>query len=199
MAYMSRDERRAQIMNTAVDIVSRENLAAATARRIAQETGCSLGQIHRHFNSADALRAEAVQEVWAKIEPSLIVAIESLPLRQRLLAMLDCQQVDLPPPLREVFDQAIRLWKEAWDTRQAPEVKSAISRGLQKSQELLRQILSEGVETGAFSKSLNIDDVSIRLLAAYQGYSLLVDIGSIADSDAERTAFIEGVLSKEGI
>lgn len=59
MSYLSHDERRQMILETAVKIAFSEGLTAMTVRKIAQEAQCAVGQIHRHFSSASELKAEA--------------------------------------------------------------------------------------------------------------------------------------------
>ncbi|WP_435929919.1 TetR family transcriptional regulator [Dryocola sp. BD613] len=59
MSYLSHDERRRMILETAVKIAFAEGLTAMTVRRIAQEAQIAVGQIHRHFSSASELKAEA--------------------------------------------------------------------------------------------------------------------------------------------
>lgn len=199
MTYMAKDERRAQIMNATIDLVSRENLAAATARRIAQETGCSLGQIHHHFASADALRAEAMCEVWLRIEHKICEALQGIKPRERILVILACLTPNLPDDLAKAFDRAGRLWKEAVDTRQAPAVRQAVADGLNQNLEIIISTLTEGVENGDFPKTMDIHAVALRLMAASQGFGVLVEIGAVKDTDEIRREFMENVMIREGI
>ncbi|GHF68950.1 TetR family transcriptional regulator [Seohaeicola zhoushanensis] len=199
MAYLSREERREQIRNTAADILSRESLAAATVRRIAQETGCSLGQIHHHFDSAAALRAEAVGQVWARLETLLLPVLRDLPPRKRLLAILACSQDQLPAEFAETLDTAERLWKEVWDIRQEEPVRAAICEVLLKMRGELRLALEDGIAAGAFPSGIDICDVSMRLMAATHGYDLLEDAGVTADAPCDKIAFLERLLDLEGL
>ena len=59
MAYLSKDERRRSIVEAAAALVDRDGLAGVTARNVAAELGGSPGQVHHHFDSTDALAAEA--------------------------------------------------------------------------------------------------------------------------------------------
>lgn len=199
MAYLSREARREQIMNTAADILSRESLSAATVRRIAQETGCSLGQIHHHFDSAAALRAEAVGQVWARLEILLLPVLRDLPPRERLIAILACPPELLPGELAETLDVADRLWREVWDIRQEEPVRAAICQVLLKMRTELHRTLEEGIAAGAFPSSLNVCEVSLRLMAVAQGYDLLEEVGATDDVPCSKMAFMDRLLQLEGL
>ena len=59
MRYLSKDERREEILQAAMRVALTEGFAAMTVRRIATEAGVATGQVHayyeEHMNSWDAL------------------------------------------------------------------------------------------------------------------------------------------------
>lgn len=186
-------------MNAVIDIVSREGLSAATVRRIAQTLECSPGQIHHHFASAEALRAEAVREVWRRIEPQMLEALRRLPPRERLLSMLAGCKLRSLGALDPVMDLAERLWHEAWDIRQDPAVRAALSEGMTKLHSEIICALEQGMEAGLFPPGTETRKAALRLIAASQGFELLEQIGVSAELGAEKLAFIEGLLLNEGL
>ncbi len=199
VAYMSRDKRREQIMNAVMDIVTHEGLAATTVRRIAQELACSPGQIHHLFASADALRAEAVREVWRRMEPELILALNRLPPRERLIVVLSGCVSSFVEGLSPIMQMAERLWKEAWDIRQEGAVREAVAESIGKMRDEIISTLEEGVAAGAFPKNTQVRKVTMRLIASSQGFDLLHEIGASDGLEQDKAVFIDDLLVREGL
>ena len=59
MRYLSKDERREEILQAAMRVALTEGFAAMTVRRIATEAGVATGQVHHHFASAGELKSLA--------------------------------------------------------------------------------------------------------------------------------------------
>lgn len=59
MRYLSKDERREEILRAAMRVALTEGFAAMTVRRIATEAGVATGQVHHHFASAGELKSLA--------------------------------------------------------------------------------------------------------------------------------------------
>lgn len=196
MAYLSREARREQIVNAVVEIVSREGLAAATVRRIAREIECSPGQIHHHFASADALRAEAVREVWRRLEPSLIAALNLHTPRERILIIL-AGGAELPEEIRPIMQVTERLWKEAWDICHEPAVRDAVAEGIGKMCDEIIVTLRKGVDAGQFPADINVKKVAMGLIAASTGFDLLTEVGAMDELGGDKITFIEDLMKKE--
>ncbi|MET0864474.1 MAG: TetR/AcrR family transcriptional regulator [Nakamurella sp.] len=62
------DGRRAQLIEAATRVVSREGVAAATTRRIAAEAGVPHGLVHYWFSGKDELLEEVVQGILRQLE-----------------------------------------------------------------------------------------------------------------------------------
>ncbi len=186
-------------MNAVVKIVSSDGLAAATVRRIAQELDCSPGQIHHHFASADALRAEAVREVWRRLEPALIAVLQKFAPRERLVIVLSGCATAFSNELDPLMHVAERLWKEAWNIRGDPAVREAISEGIGKMYEEIAASLVDGMESGVFPQGLDVGRIAMGLIAASQGFDMLEGIGARDKLGADKPAFIDSILRKEGL
>lgn len=199
MAYLSRHERREQIVNAVVDIVGREGLAAATVRRIALELDCSPGQIHHHFASAYALRAEALRETWARLEPKLSKLLRSHPPRERLVILLGHKAATICPDLSDPLDVAKRLWSEAWDAREAVEVREEIAESLRRLHRVVLEALLEGQESGAFAKTLDMQHVASRLVASMHGLNMWEEMGLLGVFGQSRDEFVAELLAREGL
>jgi AcrR family transcriptional regulator len=199
MTYLTREDRRDQVMAAAVDLVISGGLAAATVRRIAQRIGCSPGQIHHHFASADALRAAAVREVWQRIEPVFLAEISKMSPRDRLLALLSDEHPKLPMAVIEYLAVTKRLWNEAWDTRSAPMVREAIVAALREVRACVADALKEGVSSGAFSPQLDPTRLSLILLAASQGFDVLAEVFDENELPGTKPVFVDAILAAHGI
>lgn len=187
-------------MNAVVAIVSREGLASATVRRIAQELDCSPGQIHHHFASAEALRAEAVREVWRRIAPDVEAALRRMPPHERLFALLSgCSDSPLADQLGPSLQVAERLWKEALDIRREAAVREAIAEGIGDLVAEIQATLADGARLGIFPRDLDVQRVALRLLAASQGYEMLHEIGAKGDLLPDKRTFIADVLRSEDL
>jgi AcrR family transcriptional regulator len=57
VVYLSADERRAHILDAAVEVIAAEGLARATTRRIAEQAESPLGALHYCFRNKDELMA----------------------------------------------------------------------------------------------------------------------------------------------
>lgn len=199
LAYMSRKDRRAQIIAAASDIVSSQGLAAATVRAIAAQIGCSPGQIHHHFTSADELRAEGMRAVWERIGPKINDCLMALPPCERLRQLLGTDLTTLHPDARAELNIACRLWQEAWVGHHEPAVITAIAEGTEKFYQAVTLALEDGLASGIFPADLQVAPTAVRLIAAVQGFDLLTSIGVFKDIYPDRCAFSDALLRTEGL
>jgi TetR/AcrR family transcriptional regulator, acrEF/envCD operon repressor len=63
MARVPAQERRADLVQAAIKVATREGLAATTTRRIAQELGISVGIVHYCFRSKEELLHEVIRVI----------------------------------------------------------------------------------------------------------------------------------------
>lgn len=199
MAYMSREERREQIMNAVVELVAQEGLAAATVRRIACQLQCSPGQIHHHFDSAEALRAEAVREVWSRLEPQLVAALRKLSPRERLITVLSGCKTQILGEDDPLLRVAERLWNEAWETRRDSAVRAAIVEGVCKMRNEVCASLAEGVAAEDFPQDLDVNRMSLLLIAASQGFDFLEEVGIEQELGTDKRGYMIEVMRREGL
>src|SRR5688572_4336657 len=73
MPRVPAQERRADLVQAAIQVATREGLAATTTRRIAQELGISVGIVHYCFRSKE----ELLHEVIRVISDAQVVAARS--------------------------------------------------------------------------------------------------------------------------
>ena len=63
MPRVPANERRAELVQAAIQVATREGLAATTTRRIAQELGISVGIVHYCFRSKEELLHEVIRVI----------------------------------------------------------------------------------------------------------------------------------------
>ena len=79
-------ERRGQIVEAAIELISREGLAAASTRQIAAEAGVSLSTLHYCFGTKEALIDAVIEAIVAQIGD---VAGAAMPTDRGLAAAID--------------------------------------------------------------------------------------------------------------
>ena len=104
MRYLSKDERREEILQAAMRVALVEGLSAMTVRRIAAEAGVATGQVHHHFTSGGELKSLAFVRLIRELLDAE-VAGENVSWRERLRAMLGSDEGG--------FEPYIRLWRGA--------------------------------------------------------------------------------------
>ena len=168
MPRLSHDARKTALVTAALAVARRKGLGATTARDVAAEMGTSSGLIHHYFDSMDDLLAVAFASA---AQSDLNNTREAL--------------LDLPGPLRRLqayfknYERidgywSMQLWLDAWaEAARRPPI-GAISKQLNMQwQQILEQIIAEGVSTGAF-RCADPDGAAWRLLSTVDGLALQV-------------------------
>lgn len=104
MRYLSKDERREEILQAAMRVALSDGLSAMTVRRIAAEAGVATGQVHHHFTSGGELKSLAFVRLIRELLDADVVGKQAS-WRQQLHAMLGSDDGR--------FEPYIRLWREA--------------------------------------------------------------------------------------
>lgn len=178
MRYLTRDDRREAILQAAMRVALAEGFNAMTVRRIASEGDVATGQVHHHFASANALKAEAFIRLIDEL-----LNIELVPpsagWRAQLHSMLGSEDGMLEP--------YIRLWREALLlAHKEPEIKSAYVRTMEMWHDKVVQLIRQGREAGAFSDGDTAENIGWRLIALVCG---LDGIWLLGMPDVDEAAF----------
>lgn len=179
MPNLSRDQRRSQIINAAVDLTVKEGLAAATVRRVAAEIDVSPGQIHHHFKSADELRAEAFRVFGHRLEESFTLNANAYSPMDRVLALLNCSQ--------EISEVDVdKLWKEAmFAAREAESVRGAVQDVLTSWCRMLADALLVILEERNITATHDLTAAAGRLIGVAIGRELITDFNLTAMDDPQ--------------
>lgn len=161
MRYLTRDDRREAILQAAMRVALAEGFNAMTVRRIASEGGVATGQVHHHFASANALKAQAFIRLTADMLDMELVPLTAC-FRDQLHSMLGSEDGALEP--------YIRLWREALLlAHKEPEFKAAYIRTMEMWHEKVVQLIRQGRAAGEFTDGDTAEDIAWRLIALVCG------------------------------
>lgn len=161
MRYLSKDERREEILQAAMRVALAEGLAAMTVRRIATEAGVATGQVHHHFASGGELKSLAFVRLIRALLDADIVA-ENASWRERLHGMLGSDDGG--------FEPYIRLWREAQIlASRDPEIKSAYILTMEMWHQETVAIIRGGAEAKEFTLTDRAENIAWRLIGLVCG------------------------------
>ena len=164
------DQRKDQILSAALKIFTRKGVAQTSMSDIVAESGLSKGGVYWHFKSKSDIIAGALERFMNRdlTEVAKIVAMSELDARERLkLAAaeigkgIEQMRGDLPL-LIEVYGLAGRH----------PEIKAPLQKFYAEYQDLISQILDDGIERSEFM-ILDSQYVAWQLIAHAEGHFVL--------------------------
>lgn len=189
MSYLSKDERREDILQAAMRVALSEGFSAMTVRRIAGEAGIASGQVHHHFASAGELKSQAFVRLIRELLDAE-VAGENADCRQRLHAMLGSDD--------GAFEPYIRLWREAQIlASRDPEIKSAYVLTMEMWHQETVAIIRQGAEENAFSLSDRPENIAWRLIGLVCGLDGIYVLNMPEMDDAAYNKHIDKLISLE--
>lgn len=161
MSYLSKDERREEILQAAMRVALSEGFTGMTVRRIASEAKVATGQVHHHFASAGELKSQAFIRLIRDLLDAEVVG-ENASWRARLHAMVGSND--------RSFEPYIRLWREAQllATRDA-EIKGAYVLTMEMWHQETVAIIRAGEEDNAFRLKDSAENIAWRLIGLVCG------------------------------
>jgi AcrR family transcriptional regulator len=156
---------RERILDAAVRRIASEGMDDVRIARIATDAGVSAALVHYHFESRDALLAEALEHSYERAGDVRIgePGGEPVSARARLEAMID-QCLPAPGALRDDFI----LWVELWlGAARRPELRATSARLYARMHAWFEPVLAE---LGAADPAASAD----RILALCDGYGIRV-------------------------
>ena len=162
---------RERILDAAVRRIAREGIDDARIARIATDAGVSSAAVHYHFESREALLAEALEHSYERAGDMRMLAEEDGPSSAlaRLRLMID-QCLPAPGSLRDDFI----LWAELWlRAARHPELQATSARLYERMCEWFAEVLEEGAASGEFAPP-DLERAPDRILALCDGYGIRV-------------------------
>jgi len=165
---------RERILAAAVRQIAREGIDGVRIARIAMAAGVSTSLVHYHFDSRDALLAEALDYSYARAGDARISSGE-LPANshaERLQSMIDqCL------PTSEALQDDWVLWVELWlRAVRNPELRPVAEELYARLHAWFAGEIASGVDSGEFA-ACDPDEVADLALALLDGYGIRALIG----------------------
>ncbi|MFK3711545.1 TetR family transcriptional regulator [Leclercia adecarboxylata] len=189
MSYLSKDERREEILQAAMRVALSEGFTGMTVRRIATEAKVATGQVHHHFASAGELKSQAFIRLIRALLDADVVA-ENASWRERLYAMLGSDD--------RSFEPYIRLWREAQllATRDA-EIKGAYVLTMEMWHQETVAIIRAGEQANAFRLKDSAENIAWRLIGLVCGLDGLYVLSMPEMDDAAFNQHLNTLMTLE--
>ena len=185
---------RERILAAAVTQIAREGIDGVRIARIAMEAGVSTALVHYHFDTREALLAEALEYSYAlagdvRLEGD---ALENTSGAARLQAMID-QCLPGTPALREDWVLWVELWLRAV---RHPELRPVAEELYARMRAWFADEIEDGIRRGEFGRCDPVE-VADRTLALLDGLGVraLIGDGAMPLERARRT--VAAALARE--
>jgi AcrR family transcriptional regulator len=169
-----RRDGRERILAAAVGQIAREGIDGVRIARIAMEAGVSTANVHYHFETREALLAEALEYSYARAGD---VRVETdLPKEathaERLRSMID-QCLPTTPALTEDWVLWVELWLRAV---RHPELRPVAEELYARMRAWFADEIRAGISDGEFQR-VDPEEVADRTLALLDGFGVRTLIG----------------------
>ncbi len=169
---------RERILAAAVGQIAREGIDGVRIARIAMEARVSTALVHYHFETRDALLAEALEYSYAQAGEGRIGGEDELPgasHAERLQSMIDgCL------PTTAALTEDWVLWVELWlRAVRVPELRPVAEELYARLHAWFRNEIDAGVKDGEFARC-DPDEVADGTMALIDGYGIRNLIGDRA-------------------
>ena len=168
---------RERILAAAVERIASDGIDDMRIARVAMQAGVSTSLVHYHFDTREALLAEALEYSYELAADVRLGDAETDASNhvERLAGLVD-QFLPYPGHLERDWI----LWVELWlRTVRHPELRPTAVRLYGRMHDWLADAITAGIEAGAFSEGADPDRVADRLMALADGYGVRVLIGEL--------------------
>lgn len=176
MRYLSKDERREEILQAAMRVALSDGLSAMTVRRIAAEAGVATGQVHHHFTSGGELKSLAFVRLIRELLDADVVGKQAS-WRQQLHAMLGSDDGR--------FEPYIRLWREAQIlASRDTDIRGAYVLTMEMWHQETVALIKAGTDAGDFTLGDRPENIAWRLIGLVCGLDgiYILDIPEMDDA-----------------
>ena len=175
MTYLKREDRRHSLVETAARLALSQGFSAVTARAVAQEAKTAIGQIHHHFESISALKAEAL-EMLSTQALALIESTERAQGPAKWLARL-LQLTGVGPEAG-----FLQLWAEVAKVHtDDAALQGACARCFSAWHHATVAAIVLGQEAHVYRSDASAEDAAWRLMAMSVGLDMIGQFGGMLD------------------
>ena len=174
-------DRRAQILDAAVVVISRRGVDRARLADVAEQAGVSLGLVQHYFRTRERLlietfrrEQERISQIWHDAVPD-----DADPLT-RLAEYLRLSSPEGSASAATPFEPGWSFWLEFWSkANRDDEIRAEVSDIYGDFAELYREAIREGVKRGEFRISGEVEDVADRLISLADGLAVRTLLGGL--------------------
>jgi AcrR family transcriptional regulator len=186
---------RERILAAAVERIASDGIDDLRIARVATDAGVSTSLVHYHFETREALLAEALEYSY---ELAGDVRIEEGADARGHVERLSLM-ADQFLPHTGVLERDWILWVELWlRAVRHPGLRPTAVRLYARMREWLAEAIAEGQESGAFRQDADPERMADRLLALGDGYGIRVLIGEL-DVEYARRELWAGLADELGL
>ena len=184
---------RERILAAAVERIATDGIDEVRIARIAMDAGVSTSLVHYHFETREALLAQALEYSYELAGDVRIGEGEGdVPDHRRQLAAMVDQCLPHPGELERDWILWVELWLRAV---RHPELRPTAARLYERMREWFAEAIAAGAEAGEFDAGVDPEATADRVLALCDGFGVRALIG---DLDIERArADVWTVLSRD--
>jgi AcrR family transcriptional regulator len=174
---------RERILAAAVDRIAGDGIDDLRIARVATDAGVSTSLVHYHFETREALLAEALEYSYELAGDVRIDEGAGARGHVERLALMADQFL----PHTGVLERDWILWVELWlRAVRHPELRPTAARLYARMREWLADAIREGQGGGAFRQEADPERVADRLMALGDGYGIRVLLGELEVDHARR-------------
>ena len=169
-------QRRAQLVQTSLDIATAEGIGAVTVRRVAEDAGVALGVVHYCFDDKDDLLASLAERIVSDLvaagaEPLTDVVAEDLP------SALRCALTGLWASISSTREAQLLTYEITTQSLRQPSLRSVADRQYEISQAAAEGLLELSAQACGATWTEPIAELGAQALAFVDGTTLrwLVD------------------------
>jgi len=165
---MSKGEQtRQMIIERSAPIFNKKGIAATAMSDIMDATNLSKGSLYVHFDNKDILAEAAVDHTMHLLEQKVQAAINRVDHpKEKLFAYIDAFRNPLNPPVPGGCPM-LNFGMEADDQNQV--VLEKVAAVVNRSQQLIVDIIAQGIRQGVFKANWNYKEFATLLFAMIEG------------------------------
>ncbi|HEV8453136.1 MAG TPA: TetR/AcrR family transcriptional regulator [Gaiellales bacterium] len=174
-------DRRAQILDAAVAVISRRGVDRARLADVAEEADVSLGLVQHYFRTRERLLVETFRREQERISSIWLNAVPagSDPLL-RLVEYLRLSSPEGGEGAATAFDPGWSFWLEFWSKANRDEEIRAEFRDIYNEfAELFGAAIRDGVQRGEFHPTCDAGDAADRLISLIDGVAMRTLLGGL--------------------
>lgn len=153
--------RRAQIINSAVGLISSRGLSGATTARIAADVGITEPALYRHFKNKHSIILAALDEVSARLVGYCLAAglgTPDMPSRLRVMSAAYYDFVMAHP-------EEMRVLFEAISAARGDEMRREMRGKIDELLHAVEAVIAEGIDQGTFRPDTDLSIVAWEIVS----------------------------------